>query len=202
MRDAENISELVKLNPDFIGFIFYNKSKRFVSDFPEVDIPNSIKKVGVFVNETIENITKIVIKYNLDIIQLHGDETPKYCANICNSILLQEFKPLEIVKAFSVDKSFNFEETEKYKTYCNYFLFDTKGKNYGGTGIKFDWSILKNYRGNTPFFLSGGISKNDVESIRDFKHKMLFALDVNSGFEIEPGLKNIDDLKIFKQNLK
>ena len=215
MRNSENISNLLTLKPDFIGFIFYKKSKRFVTDFPQIQFPEETKKVGVFVSETIENVIATVEKYKLDFVQLHGNETSEYCENIIKMVtersrsesitksvistpLNQQFK---IIKAFSIDKNFDFNNTKQYKNYCDYFLFDTKGKEYGGNGVKFNWEILKNYKGKTPFLLSGGISKNDANEIKKIKHPAFVGVDINSGFEIEPALKNINEIKEFKNNL-
>ena len=218
MRDAENISELIKLKPDYLGFIFYKKSKRFVTNFPEVKIPSKIKKVGVFVNETIDNVIEIVEKHQLEAVQLHGNESPEYCKEL-KSYHLERSRSnnshevistplnhqIEIFKAFSVDDDFDFSKTDAYQKVCDYFLFDTKGKEYGGNGVKFNWQILENYKGKTSFFLSGGISKNDVQEILSFlrrqESKKCIGIDINSGFEIEPALKNIEDIKEFKQNL-
>jgi phosphoribosylanthranilate isomerase len=201
MRDAENISELIKLEPDYMGFIFYKKSKRFVTNFPEVKIPSKIKKVGVFVNETIDDVIEIVEKHQFEAVQLHGNESPEYCEEL--KVLL--IRDVEILKAFSVDDDFDFSNTEAYQKACNYFLFDTKGKDYGGNGVKFNWQVLDNYKGETPFLLSGGISKNDSKAILSFlrrqESKKCIGVDINSGFEIEPALKNIEDIKEFKQNL-
>jgi len=182
------------LKPDYIGFIFYDKSKRFVADFPQIEIPSSVKKVGVFVNETIDEIIEIVKKYKLDFVQLHGDETPDYCEKLA----LQNIK---IIKAFSVDENFDFSAIKPFEKHVSLFLFDTKGKNYGGNGIKFNWDLLQNYKGKTPFLLSGGITKNDAEEIKKMKHPAFLGIDINSGFEIEPGLKNIKEIKEFKNRL-
>ncbi|MDO9595485.1 MAG: phosphoribosylanthranilate isomerase [Lutibacter sp.] len=194
MRDKENISGLMTLKPDYIGFIFYNKSKRFVTDFPQIEIPSSVKKVGVFVNETIDEIIEIVKKYKFDFVLLHGDETPDYCEKVA----LQNIK---IIKAFSVDENFDFSAIKPFEKHVALFLFDTKGKNYGGNGIKFNWDLLQNYKGKTPFLLSGGITKNDAEEIKKMKHPAFLGIDINSGFEIEPGLKNIKEIKEFKNRL-
>ena len=212
MRDRENIQELAKLSPDYIGFIFYNKSKRFVVDFPEVAIPSSIKKVGVFVNESIEKIVGLVWEYKLDAVQLHGDESVEFCKELKSLvaersrsdesvILIPLNHQIQIIKAFSVDKEFDFNKTKEYESVCDLFIFDTKGKGYGGTGLKYDWSILEKYQGAIPFLLSGGIGPNDVKSIRAFKHKKCIGVDLNSGFEDAPGLKNIEKLKRFKARL-
>ena len=214
MRNPENVSSLLALKPDFVGFIFYNKSKRFVTNFPKIGFPTEVKKVGVFVNESEDEIIKKVHQYQLDFVQLHGNETPQFCDKLINTFtelgrheknhhseLVSESHKLEIIKAFSVDEHFNFEETKPYENYCSYFLFDTKGDNYGGNGIKFNWEVLKNYKGNIPFLLSGGISKNDVVEVNKINHIKFIGVDVNSGFEIEPALKNIEKLKEFKNNL-
>lgn len=213
MRESENIQSLIALEPDFIGFIFYNKSKRFVSDFPQVEIPLYIKKVGVFVNESIDNIFQTVTKFSLDFVQLHGNETPEYikelqkkCNVVSSSNYFSESFQLGIIKAFSVDENFDFGLTQQFENTCDYFIFDTKGGNYGGNGIKFNWEILKKYKGEVPFLLSGGISKNDSEAILSFLSKQesekCIGLDINSGFELNPGVKNIEDIKEFKQNLE
>ena len=207
MRDKENIESLIALKPNFMGFIFYNKSKRLVTDFPKVKIPSTIKKVGVFVNETIEEVLNFVEKYQLDCIQLHGDESPEYCKKLLNSHLERsrkinsDYVKLGIIKAFSVDENFDFNTTKQYENCCNYFLFDTKGNDYGGNGIKFNWEILQKYKGNIPFLLSGGISAKDVNEIKKINHPQLIGVDVNSGFEIKPALKDIEKLKEFKSNL-
>lgn len=191
MREPENLKEVAALLPDFIGFIFYKNSKRFVEErlTPELlaSLPESIKKVGVFVNEETQTIQTIAAKYKLDVVQLHGRETPKQC---------QELKDngLEVIKAFSVDDKFVFENTLLYEKSCDYFLFDTKGKEYGGNGIPFDWELLKGYLSPKPYFLSGGLGPDNVKLLNKVRPKP-FAIDVNSGFELKPGLKNVEQLK-------
>ena len=201
MRDAENISELIKLRPDYMGFIFYGKSKRFITTFPKVKIPSQIKKVGVFVNEDIDKVIEIAEENNLEAIQLHGNESPEYIEEL--KVLL--IRTIEIFKAFSVDDDFDFSKTEAYQEVCDYLLFDTKGKEYGGNGVKFNWKVLDNYKGELPYMLSGGITKNDSQAIVSFlrrqESKKCIGIDINSGFEIEPALKNIANIKEFKQNL-
>ena len=199
MRDSKNISALLTLKPDYIGFIFYAQSKRFVANFPQIEIPSTVKKVGVFVNETIDEIIKKVNQYKLDFVQLHGDESPEYCQILRHSELVSE--SFQIIKAFSVDEKFDFSAIKSFETVVSLFIFDTKGKNYGGNGIKFNWDLLQNYKGKTPFLLSGGITKNDAEEINKMKHPAFFGIDINSGFELEPGLKNINEIKEFKNRL-
>lgn len=202
MRNMENIESLLALNPDFVGFIFYDQSKRFVKDFPEIPFPKSIEKIGVFVNASIEELLEKIENYQLDGVQLHGNESSEYCEELLQSLALKlPGVRVTLIKAFSVDESFEFNLTKPYQLSCDYLLFDTKGKNYGGNGVKFNWGILENYHGETPFLLSGGISKEDVAEINKFKHKAFGGIDINSGFEIEPGLKNINEIKKFKLNL-
>lgn len=202
MRDIENISDVLTVEPNFMGFIFYPKSPRFTSNIPQTQFPAKTKKVGVFVNEEIEKIFEKVERFQLDFVQLHGSESPEYCSELFNSNLFSKNNQVHIIKAFSVNENFNFNATTPYEVYCKYFLFDTKGTNFGGNGVKFNWEILKNYKGNTPFLLSGGITKNDVEAINKINHPKFKGVDINSGFEIKPGLKNVKEIREFKNNLK
>jgi len=194
MRNPENISGIVAALPDFIGFIFYPKSKRFVGFEPSAEvlevIPESVKKVGVFVDETPERVLEICRNWNLNVAQLHGNETPEYCRQIRET-------GITVFKAFSVDEQFKFEKLKAYSGICDCFLFDTKGQLPGGTGHKFNWQLLENYQADAPFFLSGGIGPEDLEAIRSFDHPQLFGLDINSGFEISPAMKDVEKVKRF-----
>ena len=182
MKYSENILEVSQLLPDYLGFIFYEKSSRFFDgEIPEIS--ESVKKVGVFVNATLEEIKSKIKKYDLDLIQLHGNETPEFCSN-----LMQE--SLEIIKVFSVDDDFDFQILEAYENVCDYFLFDTKGKLHGGNGFTFNWQILEKYKSKKPLFLSGGIGIEEIAKIKTL-NLPIFAIDVNSKFEMEPGLKNV-----------
>jgi phosphoribosylanthranilate isomerase len=182
MKYPNNILEVSELLPDYLGFIFYKKSSRyFDGEIPKLS--KSIKKVGVFVNATLEEINLKIEKYHLDIIQLHGDENPEFCKNL-------KHQNIEIIKVFSVNDEFNFEELFPFEDVCDYFLFDTKGKLPGGNGITFNWEVLKKYNSKKPFFLSGGIGIEEIEKIK-ILNLPIYAIDVNSKFEIEPGLKNI-----------
>lgn len=197
MKYPDNIRQLVELKPDFIGFIFYDKSKRYVNNELEIkrlDIPESIKKVGVFVNSTIEGILEKVKIFKLDIVQLHGDESLDFCKKLKQS-------GMKITKAFQIDKDFNFTGLELYESVCDYFLFDTKTKLYGGSGNKFNWRLLKKYNNEKPFFLSGGIDLEDVDEIKKLKNLNFYSIDINSKFEIEPGLKDINKIKKFMQSM-
>ena len=191
MRDAENIHEVEALGIDLIGFIFWPKSSRYVSERPAY-LPTNCKRVGVFVDENIEVVKKIAQDYALDYIQLHGNETPDYCA------LLKGHK---LIKAFNIATAEDFEQTKPYEGLVNYFLFDTKGKSVGGNGTKFDWSVLDDYHGTTPFILCGGIGPDDAARIRSFHHPQLAGIDLNSKFEDAPALKNIQKLKTFLEQL-
>ena len=191
MRDAENIREVEALGIDLMGFIFWPKSSRYASERPAY-LPTNCKRVGVFVDENIEVVKKIAQDYALDYIQLHGNETPDYCA------LLKGHK---LIKAFNIATAEDFEQTKPYEGLVNYFLFDTKGKSVGGNGTKFDWSVLDDYHGTTPFILSGGIGPDDAARIRSFHHPQLAGIDLNSKFEDAPALKNIQKLKTFLEQL-
>lgn len=193
-----NISEVAKLQPEYLGFIFYENSPRNFEDLiPE--IPKSIKKTGVFVDNKVEIIVAKIEKHKLDAIQLHGHESPEICR------LLKSTKA-EVIKVFSIKDEFDFSVLKDYEDVCDYYLFDTKGKLPGGNGYTFNWDVLKDYPSTKPYFLSGGIGLNQVEKIKAFKEspvsKYCYAIDVNSKFEIEPGLKNIEELEKFKHELQ
>jgi phosphoribosylanthranilate isomerase len=194
MRDPENISGVVAALPDYLGFIFYPKSKRFVGYETATElmefVPDSVRKTGVFVDENPEKVLGICQNLHLDVAQLHGHESPEYCKQIKDS-------GITVFKAFSVDESFDFTTLKAYAGVCDYFLFDTKGQLPGGTGQKFNWQLLENYQGDIPFFLSGGIGAGDVEAVLDFQHPQLFGIDINSGFEISPALKDVEKVKYF-----
>jgi len=199
MRNQSNIEDLVKLNPDYIGFIFYPKSKRFVGeqipDEIQSLIPVYIQKVGVFVDEPFDNLLEKFKSNKLDMIQLHGSELPGYC---------ERLKKLDIpvIKVFSVDGAFDFETVKPYDPFCDYYLFDTASELRGGSGLKFDWKKLEQYKDDKPFFLSGGIRPTDAEDIKQITHNELYAIDINSGFEIEPAIKDIPKLKSFIEELR
>lgn len=192
MRNSENVKALVELKPDYIGFIFYAKSKRFAEGELDKDIinnlPDSIKKVGVFVNESIDKIHTICQEYNLTFVQLHGDESVEDCIKM-------KSLNYKVIKAFGIDEDFNFDSLSVYEPYVDYFLFDTKTKDYGGSGQVYDWEVLKQYKGQKPYFLSGGIGEDNIDNAFEFQDERMQVLDLNSKFEIEAGLKNIDLLR-------
>jgi len=198
MKYQDNIQEVATLQPDYLGFIFYEQSARHFDAHRIPEISNTIKKTGVFVDADLDFVIKKISKHNLKAVQLHGNETPEYCKQLRG-------ENIEIIKVFSIINEFDFSVLKLYDDIVDYFLFDTKGKLPGGNGYVFDWTILNNYPSTTPFFLSGGIGLSQIDDINKFQKseasKYCYALDVNSKFEIEPGLKNIEDLKKFKNNL-
>lgn len=189
MKFSDNIEELDKLDINYMGFIFFDKSPRNIEVRPDIKLSKKVERVGVFVNSDIDTIITKVNEYHLDIIQLHGNESPEFCKELN--------KTMPIIKAFSIAEASDFEFTKEYQDLWGYLLFDTKTPQYGGSGQKFDWAILNEYKGEMPFFLSGGISENDVETIKAIKHPKLAAIDLNSKFEIEPALKDIKKLEKF-----
>lgn len=199
MRQRENIEELVRLDPDYIGFIFYPQSKRYVGNQIDDDIlaliPANIQKVGVFVDEPLELIIEKYRFNRLDLIQLHGSESSDYCAKL-------KGMGIPVIKAFKFADDFDIQSINPYETSCDYFLFDTAGKTVGGTGVKFDWSLINQYKGSIPFFLSGGIGPTDLQEVGTISHNQLFGVDVNSGFESESAVKDISKLNTFINDLR
>ena len=197
LKFESNILGLSKLEPDYMGFIFWEKSKRLVIGSTPTLSQTKIKKTGVFVNADFEKIKDKVRVHKLEAIQLHGLESPEFCEKLRNL-------GVEIIKAFSIDENFNFNILEKYELFSDYFLFDTKGKSPGGNGISFDWEILRNYKYEKKFFLSGGIGIESINAIKKIKNLSLplFCLDINSRFELNPGEKNIELIKSFKNSLE
>lgn len=219
-----NPTEVAQLQPDYLGFIFWQPSSRYFSgEMPK--LPSSIKKVGVFVDAPLEEVLEKVEQYRLNAVQLHGKESADYCKKLKEGFLsfraqsrnLKESQEnvvstaldltkQEIIKVFSIKNDFDFDGLKDYEEVCDYFLFDTKGKLPGGNGYTFDWSVLERYSSNKPYFLSGGIGLDSEEKLKKFLNspasKNCFAIDVNSKFERAPGLKNIEDLKIFIESLE
>lgn len=195
-----NIAEVAKLQPDYLGFIFYDKSPRFFNAEEIPQLPAGVKKVGVFVDENISKVIELTKKHALDIIQLHGNESNAYVRDLQSNL---EFSDTLVWKAFSLDDEFDFSELSPYENTVDKFLFDTKGKEKGGNGYTFNWEILKDYTLKKPFILSGGIGLDEIESLKELLQTDLpiYAIDVNSRLETKPGLKNIEDLKRFKNEL-
>ena len=198
MKYPDNILEVGSLLPDYMGFIFWDKSARYF-DGTLPTLPQSIKKTGVFVNANVEEIIEKVTKYDLQAVQLHGHESIAFCQELKNTLA----KSIEIIKVFSVDSEFDFNQLEPFETVCDYFLFDTKGKLPGGNGTTFDWKVLEQYPSQKPFFLSGGIGLDEIDLVKQILKTDLpiYAIDVNSKFEIEAGLKDKEKLDRFKQKI-
>jgi phosphoribosylanthranilate isomerase len=202
ITQLKQLQQLDAMDIDFVGLNFYSKSPRYVvgkisgEDISAADF--DIKKVGVFVNETLEKIFKTVEEYDLDIVQLHGDETPTFCKRL--------FEEIEVIKTFRANgEAKNIEELIKdFDDACDYYLFDTGGQKekLGGTGVQFDWNLLRKRRIEKPFFLAGGIGLLDVPKVKTFKHPDFFAVDINSKFEVSPGVKDLDMVKMFAQVLR
>lgn len=192
--------EVAALRPDYLGFIFWEPSKRyFEGQMPS--IPHHIKKVGVFVDATLSEIIEKVKTFELPLVQLHGKETPAFCDELKKAI-----PQVKIIKVFSIKGDFDFGQLKPFEDVCDYYLFDTKGKLPGGNGYAFNWEILKQYPSIKPYFLSGGIGLEDIDDIKEFMNrpeaKYCEVIDVNSKFEDMPGLKNIEKLQSFRKVLK
>ncbi|MEC4112953.1 phosphoribosylanthranilate isomerase [Myroides pelagicus] len=187
MKDPENIKQLCKLPIDYIGLIFYPKSKRYIGHIEETildSIPTSVKKVGVFVNEKTEEVLHKKKNYKLDYIQLHGNETVNDCA-------LYKTNGINVIKAFSIGKNEDLEQTLAYSPYCDAFIFDTPTPTFGGSGKVFNWNLLNEYQGNTPYLLSGGLGIHNIQEAMNIQDNRLIGYDINSQIEQEHYLKNI-----------
>ena len=206
-----NTAEVARLQPDYLGFIFYEKSPRYVSHshieslLPESNSIKTTKNVGVFVNASVNFIIKQCKAFNLNVIQLHGEESVAFIKSLNAAIHSDHsLQPLKLWKVFSIKDHFNFDVLKDFEAYVDAFLFDTKGKDKGGNGYTFNWSVLKDYPSTTPIILSGGIGIEHIEELKALlKLKLpITAIDVNSKFEDKPGLKNIELLSRFKEQLK
>ena len=219
MRDAENIREVERLFtqdsslftlhsslptlhsslPTFwMGFIFWPKSSRYVAE-PPAYLPERAKRVGVFVDEDVEQICRIARDFALDVIQLHGHESPDFIRRLQSSMVNGQ---CSMVKAFNIATASDLEQTKAYEGLVDYFLFDTKATLPGGSGQQFDWSILEAYKGETPFLLSGGIGPDDAERVKSFRHPRCAGIDLNSRFEVAPALKDVKKLKEFLEKIQ
>ena len=200
MRDADNIRQVEALGIDWLGFIFWAKSSRYVCEPPSY-LPTKCKRVGVFVDACIEDVMTIAKQYQLDIIQLHGNESPSYITQLRPHLPAS----VQMIKALNIATTDDFEATKRYEGNVDYFLFDTKGKSVGGNGQKFDWSVLDAYTGNTPFLLSGGIGPDDAEIVNrqlSIVNSKCIGIDLNSKFELSPALKDVEKLISFLENVK
>ena len=210
-----NTAEIAGLQPDYLGFIFYEQSPRyFEGKIPK--LPLNVKKVGVFVDEEIEEVVSKVKTHKLEVIQLHGNESAHYCKKLktyfnfndetqSDDKILSKRTATEIIKVFSIKNEFNFEILKPYENTVDYYLFDTKGQQPGGNGYIFNWQVLNNYPSTKPYFLSGGIGLEEITQLLNFlkteKAKYCYAIDINSKFEIKPGLKNLNQIKEFKNRV-
>jgi phosphoribosylanthranilate isomerase len=199
MRDRQNIIEVAGLNPDIMGFIFYPHSPRYAAGILDADIigniPAQIRKTGVFVNADYKDISAAVKKYSLDMVQLHGNERPDLCRRLRET-------GIQVIKAFNIKNSTRFNSFSEFKTDTDYLLFDASTSDYGGSGSKFDWNSLDRYDLGHPFFLSGGISPDDVNNILKISNPSFYGIDLNSKFETNPGLKEIETLKKFISDIR
>lgn len=196
MREPENIRTLCQLPVDYVGFIFYPQSSRYVIDTEVTGhVSGNAKRTGVFVNETFETVLSVAHAAKLDCVQLHGDES----SGLCQQLRQAGFT---VIKAFSVEDKEDIVKTELYEGAADIFLFDTKTTGYGGSGKQFDWPVLAHYTGNTPFLLSGGIKPESIKALQKFSHPQFTGVDLNSGFEDAPALKNIQKLQQFIEKIK
>ena len=199
ITQLKQMQQLEGLNIDFAGLIFYKDSPRYMGDsIDRSSLKNSdfdLKKVGVFVDPEMIEVLDAIDEYGLDVVQLHGSESTEMCDDLSGEV--------EVIKAFSVNNKSNIDEMiTEYDAVCDYYLFDTVGKEPGGNGEKFDWKILTKAKIEKPFFISGGISVEDIAALKKFKHPDLFGVDINSRFEKEPGVKDMALVLQFKQGLK
>lgn len=216
MRDAQNIREVSQLGVDMIGMIFYPKSPRYVEmqsshagiipDYAKENIniksSKSPARVGVFVDDMVQNIVTRVVNYHLDYVQLHGNEPREMCENL-RLTLDPDIRPgIKIIKAISVSDASDIQKYKEYVGAVDLFLFDTKCKTVGGSGRQFDWQVLEQYDGEVPFLLSGGIGPEDASRLHAFHHPKCIGIDLNSRFEIEPGVKDVEKLKGFLNEIQ
>ncbi|MDR2040083.1 MAG: phosphoribosylanthranilate isomerase [Bacteroidales bacterium] len=198
MREIRNITEIARLVPDFMGFIFYVGSPRFVEDLHPLALDSTLspktKRVGVFVNEPEEQIEETAVKYKLDCIQLHGIEPPDFCVKLRNRY--------KVIKAFGIENADDLSKTNNYEGTCDHYLFDTKTSGYGGSGLKFDHRFLSMYSGKTTYLLSGGLSVEDAVSLHQIIDERCIGVDINSRFETAPGVKNPELIRKFMETIK
>lgn len=193
MRDSENIRAIEQTKADLMGFIFHPKSPRFVASLPEY-MPKKQKRVGVFVNASLEQILAKAQKFSLEYIQLHGDEPPAFCSELKN-------RGLKVIRALRIANADDIIRAESHNM-ADLMIFDTKTELYGGSGKKFNWQLLEDYKGCVPFLLSGGIRSDTFEEIKAFFHPQFAGIDLNSGFEISPALKDVGKLNNFIEKIK
>lgn len=197
MRDSLNLQDVSALLPDYMGFIFYKKSPRYVgADFmiPN-DFPAMVSRVGVFVNESLPVVIDKVKQHALDLVQLHGDESVEFCKQL-------NHEGISVIKVFRVDDEFDFSITRHFDEVAEYFLFDTKGTNFGGNAQRFNWNLLKQYDQSIPFFLSGGIDLSSIDEVLQLKNLNMHAVDINSGVEQAPAMKDVEKVSAIINKLR
>lgn len=217
MRDADNVRAVAALDIDFLGFIFYPKSPRYAQKaVPETELMTNTatasrrndmvmrkpQRVGVFVDETPQAIIAHIHNDQLDYVQLHGHELPEMIDHLKRAVISDNHHSLKVIKAFSISKPDDLLQAKAYEGIADLFLFDTPTESYGGSGKKFDWQMLQAYDGHTPFLLSGGIGPEDIDRIRTFEHPQCIGIDLNSRFETAPGIKDVEALRRFTENLR
>ncbi len=199
LNNQTNALEISLTGVDMLGFIFHSSSPRFIQqafdEYFNESIPKAVKRVGVFVDAPQKQIIDIVTRYSLDYVQLHGSESPDYCAQL-------KAKGISVIKAFAVGDNFDFDSTNAYSHGCSMFLFDAAGRARGGNGISFSWHLLNRYVGETPFLLSGGISLHHLSAVKELKHPALVGFDINSRFEISPGVKDVAKVRDFIEAIR
>jgi len=197
MRDSLNVQDVSGMLPDYMGFIFYKNSPRYVgADFTiPTDFPATVYRVGVFVNESLSVVIDKVRQHALDLVQLHGDESVEFCKEL-------NHEGISVIKVFRVDHEFDFSVTKQFDEVAEYFLFDTKGKNFGGNAQRFDWNLLKHYDQSIPFFLSGGIDLSSIDEVLQLKNLNIHAVDVNSGVEQAPAMKDVEKVSAIINKLR
>jgi len=197
MRDSLNMQDVGALLPDYMGFIFFKNSPRYVGEdfiIPN-DFPATVSRVGVFVNESLTTVIDKVRKHALDLVQLHGDESVEFCKEL-------NHEGISTVKVFRVDDEFDFSSTKQFEEVAEYFLFDTKGKNFGGNAQRFDWNLLTQYDQSIPFFLSGGIDLYSIDEVLQLNSLNIHAVDVNSGVEQAPARKDVEKVSAIINKLR
>jgi len=199
LNNPENARKIAVLDIDYAGFIFYPASERYVGNKPDPDlfssVPRRIKKTGVFVDEAKEKVMKISGMYSLDVVQLHGNESIEYCREMKNN-------GLTVIKVFHIKNEIDQDSVNSWSDVCDYFLFDTATDSLGGSGKKFNWDFFKEQKFKRPFFLGGGIGPEDFNDLKKIQNEMFYAADINSRFEISPGIKDYEKIKSFVEYLK
>lgn len=194
MKEAANINAVADLGPDYMGFIFYDGSARYIGEPEEIGLASQILKTGVFVDAPEAFVNDRIVRYGLDAVQFHGSENPAYCDEFRGRVL--------VIKAAGIDSDYRFGHLAAFENSVDIFLFDRKTPMHGGSGEAFDWSLLDRYEMDIPFFLSGGIGPENLEGVKAVRHPAFYGLDLNSRFELQPGLKDVEKLRAAFEKLR